>query len=265
MIAHCRRRGARAVGTMASNNFRENDQTMAFRMLEKIGRRLFLSGCQGSYSQFGEDLIVSHFFHGQGIVLPSYLDIGANHPRFISNTYYFYQRGSHGVLVEPNPRLSKRLRSARPRDVVLDIGIGADSKSEADFYLFAGHADGLSTFSRAEALHWETVGMKGAGRLTVDAVLKIALIPINEVIRRHFPTRPPHFLSLDIEGLDLDILKTLDFARHGPDMICVETLAYRDDQSTYKRTDTIEFMHANGYGTYADTRVNTIFCRSKLS
>jgi FkbM family methyltransferase len=234
------------------------------RLSEKIGRRFFLPGSQASYSQFGEDLIVSHLFNTLGIVHPNYLDIGANHPRFISNTYYFYQRGSCGVLIEPNPRLSKRLKAARPRDMVLEVGIGADAQSEADFYLFPASADGLSTFSKAEAMHWETVGMRGRGKFSVEAVLKVPLIPINEVIAAHFGDRPPNFLSLDVEGLDLEILQRLDFKKYAPDVICVETLSHDKNQNGYKRGDTIDFLLSKGYLSYADTRVNTIFCRSKL-
>ena len=46
-----------------------------------------------SYSQCGEDLLVDYIFKLRGITQPTYLDIGANHPYFISNTAKFYQQG----------------------------------------------------------------------------------------------------------------------------------------------------------------------------
>ena len=165
------------------------------KYLKKIVRRLFLPESQSGYSQFGEDLIISHLFHGLGIRQPTYLDIGANHPKFISNTYYFYERGSHGVLVEPNPRLSRKLRSARPRDIVLEIGIGSASKTEAELYIFGGVFDGLSTFSKTEATHWETVGMKGHGPISHEAVLRVPMVPVNEVIDSQFRGGAPNLLS----------------------------------------------------------------------
>src|SRR5262249_29835011 len=55
-----------------------------------------------SYSQAGEDLIVRFFFYHQRISNITYLDIGANEPIQLNNTYYFYRRGFRGVLVEPN-------------------------------------------------------------------------------------------------------------------------------------------------------------------
>ena len=231
---------------------------------EKIVRRLLLPGSQSGYSQFGEDLIISHLFRGLGIQRPTYLDIGANHPKFISNTYYFYQRGSHGVLVEPNPRLSRKLRSVRPRDLILEIGIGSASIKEADLYVFGGIFDGLSTFSKTEATHWQTVGMKGYGPIAAETVLRVPMIPVNDVIASHFRGSAPNLLSLDIEGNDLEVLMSLDFEHFAPDVICVESLSYDKNQNGFKRTDIIDFVLTKGYENYADTRVNTIFCRRTL-
>ncbi len=72
---------------------------------QKVLRRLVFPDTQVTYSQFGEDLIVRYLFDSLGIARPTYLDIGANHPKFSGNTFGFYKRGSRGVLVEPNPRL----------------------------------------------------------------------------------------------------------------------------------------------------------------
>jgi FkbM family methyltransferase len=233
-------------------------------ILEKIGRRFCLPGSQAAYSQFGEDLIIFHLFRTLSIQRPNYLDIGANHPKFISNTYFLYQRGSRGVLVEPNPRLSRRLRRIRPRDTVLEVGIGQVAQTHADFYVFPKYADGLSTFSKEDADHWQTVGMQGQGRIAVEKVIRVPLVPVNEVISANFGGRGPNLLSLDIEGMDLQILHTLDFGRFAPDVLCVETLAYDAQQRGYKRTDIPEFVRAQGYVVYADTWVNTIFCRAAL-
>ncbi len=90
------------------------------------------------------------------------------------------------------------------------------------------------------------------------------LVPINHIIADNFEGRAPHFLSLDVEGLDLDVLKGLDFDRFAPDVVCVETLEYDQHQASLKKNDIIEFMLARKYVAYADTRVNTIFCRAAL-
>ena len=80
----------------------------------------------------------------------------------------------------------------------------------------------------------------------------------------HFRNRLPDLLSLDIEGLDLDVLKSLDFERFAPDVLCVETLSYDKNQNGYKRRDIIDFAVAKNYVAYADTWANTIFCKNGL-
>lgn len=233
------------------------------KLFRKIGRKL-LPKAQYGYSQFGEDLIISHFFGQIGVQRPTYLDIGANEPKYISNTYFFYLRKSSGVLVEPNPYLAKKLKAERPRDTVINKGIGFDDSTEADFYLFPDYANGLSTFSEKEARHWEVTGMKGLGKIPVEKVIRLPLVNVNVILEEHFKKAAPNLVSLDVEGLDLEILKNWDFKKFKPEVICVETLAYDEKQETYKLTDISEFMVTQNYEIYADTRVNTIYVRKDL-
>jgi FkbM family methyltransferase len=233
------------------------------KLFKKIGKKL-LPEAQYAYSQFGEDLIIAHLFSQCGISKPTYLDIGANEPRYISNTYFFYLRGSRGVLIEPNPYLYKKLKSARPGDTVLNTGIGFTEVAEADFYVFPNYANGLSTFSEKEARHWENTGMKGLGKIPVEKVIRIPLVPVNKILEKYFAGSAPNLISLDVEGLDLEILKGLDFNKYQPEVICVETLGYDENQQGFKMNDIIEFMLTQHYGIYADTRVNTIFARKDI-
>jgi hypothetical protein len=70
-------------------------------LLEKY----FNSDRKVSYSQSGEDVIVDFIFQILKIQKPSYLDVGAHHPSYLSNTYLFYQKGCQGVCIEPDPVL----------------------------------------------------------------------------------------------------------------------------------------------------------------
>jgi len=229
-------------------------------LLRKVINKVLLPHSRLVYAQSGEDLILDGLFYKQGIQRPSYLDVGANHPAYISNTYYFYLRGSKGVCVEPNPRLARSIEKKRPRDIVLNVGVGIDEQAEADFYLFPHYAHGLSTFSKKEAEHWQEVGMKGMGKIPYEKVIKMPLKPINSIIKTHFAV-PPDLLSLDVEGLDLPILQTLDFNLYRPVAICVETLMYDEQQREHRREDIIGYLQAKDYTVYADTHVNTIFLR----
>ncbi|MFN5423172.1 MAG: FkbM family methyltransferase [bacterium] len=228
----------------------------------KLFRKIlkFLSpSLQLNFSQFGEDLIISHLFNQLNIKNPSYLDLGANEPRFISNTYFFYLRGSSGVLIEPNRYLYRKNKSVRPRDIVLNVGVGAFDIPKADFYLFPNFANGLSTFSKSEAMHWSEVGMKGIGKINIKEVVQVPILSINSILENHFQYRYPNFVSLDIEGLDFDILKAFDFDKYKPEVFCVETMGYDENGNTYKKNEIIDYMISKEYFVYADTRVNTIF------
>jgi hypothetical protein len=94
----------------------------------------FPEGATRSYAQAGEDTIVQELFNFLKIQKPTYLDVGAFRPIAYNNTYLFYQGGSRGVLVEPNVDLIPSLKSARPGDTVLNVGIGVTSQKAASYY-----------------------------------------------------------------------------------------------------------------------------------
>ena len=205
-----------------------------------------------SYAQCGEDLLIQYVFHAMGMRNISYLDIGAHHPTYLSNTYYFYLKGSKGVCVEPDAALLKPFAKERPGDRLLNIGI-APEDGVAEFYVMSTPT--LNTFSKAEAERFVSYGNQ-----KIERVERVRLRNINEVMAEQFG-RAPDLLSLDVEGLDLPILQSLDFSRYAPDVCCVETLSYTEDRSERKLTEIIDLMLAHDYFVYADTYVNSIFVR----
>ena len=155
-----------------------------------------------SFSQAGEDLIVRFFFKSAGSARSPTSTLGQNDPIELSNTYYFYRKGYRGVLVEPNVSLCEKLRAVRPEDTTLVAGIGATSAKEADYYIMS--EPGLNTFSKEEADHQTEVTK---GRFSVKEVIKMPLLNINDVMIKYFRDAPT-FLSVDTEGLDLEIFKS---------------------------------------------------------
>lgn len=238
-------------------------QSVPKRLFRKLITNYFISKVQFCYSQYGEDLIIGSLFYSLGIHKPAYLDIGANEAKYISNTYYFYEQGGKGVCIEPNPLLCKNLKKSRPRDIIINAGIGIEDIAEADFFLFPNYANGLSTFSKKEAMHWEEAGMPGLGKIKMDKIIKIPLININTIFETYFKTAPD-LLSIDVEGLDYEILASLDLKKHRPKIICAETLLYDENQKGYKIPGIEKLLINEGYILYADTRVNSIFCLKEL-
>ncbi len=231
--------------------------------IEKVFRKIQSSiypHSRISYSQNGEDLIIRDLFSRLGIQYPTYLDIGANEPFSISNTYLLYSKGSKGVCIEPNPGLFKKFRAKRKNDTCINAGIAFDEKREASFYVFPEEANGLGTFSKKDAEFWETTGNAAIGKFKINEVINIPLIDINEVMGQYFSPHP-NFISIDVEGLDLPILQLIDFTKYQPEVFCVETLGYAANNKENKNTELISFLESKGYFVYADTFINTIFCR----
>ncbi len=209
-----------------------------------------------SYSQCGEDLIINHLVKYLDINKPTYIDIGANHPKKLNNTYFFYKNGSVGVLVEPNKQLCKLISRTRKRDTVINAGIGISKENTAKYYVMS--CDTLSTFCKEEAERIEKMGS-----IKICNTEDVKMYGINDILEKYFNGAPDIF-SIDIEGLDLEVLKTLDFSKYRPKIFCIETLEYTQDRSAKKDNELIDFMVLNGYSIYADTYINTILYDSNL-
>lgn len=212
-----------------------------------------------SYSQFGEDIIIDSLFATSlNIQNPSYLDIGTNSPTVGNNTYGFYLRKCKGVCVEPDPELYKKIISKRPNDTVLNMGVGLNGINSGILYSFPEPYTGWNTFSKDEALL-----KKNQSGISYIESKEIRFITINETIEKHFKNCPD-FVSIDVEGLDFEIIKSLDFNKHKPAVFCIETMEFNNLNLGKKNEEMINYLINKGYMVYADTYVNTIFVRKDL-
>jgi FkbM family methyltransferase len=217
-------------------------------------RRRFVHGSD-SYSQSGEDLIVHYISRAVPFTERTYLDVGAHDPVDGNNTYLFYRLDYRGVLVEPNVTMCQKLRNVRPGDTVLEAGIGITAAKEADYYVMTDSS--WNTFDKEEA---ERQVKASNGKITIEKVVKMPLLDINQVMAEHFQ-KAPSFLSVDVQGIELAILKTIDYARFRPNVICAETVWTGTSET---KPETAAFMETQGYVVRGMTFVNTIFVDSKI-
>jgi FkbM family methyltransferase len=204
-----------------------------------------------SYSQAGEDAVLKFLITDKKLREVKYLDLGTNIPDFSNNTYFLYKMGNRGVCVEANKSLIGHIREIRPEDKVINAGVSISDQKEADFYIFK--ESGLNTFDKEEAEKRASFGS-----YKILEVVKVPLISVNRVIEENFRSYPD-FLSVDIEGLDLAVLKSLDFNRFPIPIICVETCIYSENHIRPKDEKISDFLKTKGYEVYADTYINTIF------
>ena len=228
------------------------------RLLQKVGLgnsepRVVPSCGRMTYSQCGEDVIVDYIFGLKKITAPSYLDLGAHDPWYLNNTALFYQRGCRGINVEPNPELHRRFEQSRPGDVNLNVGTGGKA---GRLPLFIMEDPTLSTFSP------DDVGQLAAHGHQVAESRAIEVSTISDVVDRHAAGRFPDFLSMDVEGMEEEILQGIDYRSNAPKVICLETAEYSPSGRGAKRRSLMQFVLERGFEVYADTNLNTIFVRS---
>lgn len=205
-------------------------------------------GRQVAYAQQGEDMIIMQALGMLGIQKPRYLDIGAFHPTIGSNTYLAYVSGGRGVLVEPNPPMAKMLAEVRTRDVVVAAGVGTGEVTEADYYLMRDRPQ-LNTFSKAQVDRYVAEGG------SIDKTIKVELLAVNTLLSEHF-ARGIDLLSVDVEGLDLEILKSMRVGGPRPAVICVETSVYG---TTALVPEIFSLLAERGYAARGGSMINTVF------
>jgi FkbM family methyltransferase len=208
-----------------------------------------------SYAQSGEDLILRHVLNSMKVPKPTYCDIGAHHPYYLSNTAHFYLSGSIGINIEPNPILFKEFLVHRRNDINLNVGV-SDHSSQEMFYQLEPST--MSTFSRAEA---EARVSEYGFKMIHQFVIPVSTLP--EILHTHARASYPDFLSIDVEGMDQLILESIDYSQWSPLVICCETLSFSQTGIGTKNLPLIDFLKSRGYMVYADTNINTIFVLEK--
>lgn len=204
-----------------------------------------------SYSQEGEDMILRRIFEGEA--KGYYVDVGAHHPRRYSNTNYFHGCGWSGINIEPNPDAIRLFQRDRPRDVNLQLGI-SDKSGSLTYHVFDEPA--LNTFdvslakSRVENTPYKIVKL-----------IEIRVERLGDVLAAHLPAAQRiDFLSIDVEGLDFQVLQSNDWGRFRPRCVLVEALGTSLDG--VRDTHVYAFMVRQGYELLAKT-FNTLIFRSR--
>ncbi len=205
-----------------------------------------------TFSQCGEDIIIDFIFQQFKVKNPIYIDIGAHHPYYLSNTAFFYNKGCLGINVEPDPQLFELIKKERPNDICLNVGVGEKSGTTANFYIMSEST--LNTFSKEEADRYASYGNK-----SIKEIINIPLLTVNDIIATYLKNQIPNFISLDVEGMDFLIIKSFDFIKYRPEVLCIETLSYTENNTEEKLKDIINYVESKGYFLYADTFINSIF------
>lgn len=165
-----------------------------------------------SYGQNFEDVILSRVF--ENVENGFYIDVGAHDPIIDSVTNHFYNNGWTGLNIEPQIEFFKKLNQLRPRDINLNI--------------CAGNFDGEIQFATVlNRTGWSTGSVNQIQTLKNDdeLELKMETIPqftLSTIIKQQV-NREIHFLKVDVEGLEFEVIEGIDLNIYRPWVILVES------------------------------------------
>ena len=165
---------------------------------------------RSTYSQHGEDRWILEQLRGLDTSDAIYVDVGANHPTSISNTYLLYRHGHRGVVIEPNSELLRLHRWFRPGDIAVGAGCGAPPACL-----------GLNVLSTPVLSSFKTPDPKLAKGARVLRVEHLPVLPL-DVILEDIPHQWVSFVSIDTEGLDDEVLEGAQQTLTRTLLVCVE-------------------------------------------
>lgn len=223
-------------------------KTILLYILIDIKRKFWLQWIHGSYGQQGEDLIIDKLLNNknQGI----YADVGAYDPDRFSNTKRFYLRGWTGINIEPSKLNYKKFLAIRKRDINLNIGIG-NTEGNLTYYVFTPNT--LSTFSAKEAEKYQKNGY------LLNRILKIPVQRLSTVLHKHLRNKSIDFFTIDTEGFDLDVLKSNDWNKFCPKIICIESSTHEAKGNSEQIDEIEQYLIKKGYKKIYDNRTNSIY------
>jgi len=201
-----------------------------------------------SFSQEGEDMVLRRMYgYKQDGV---YVDIGAHHPSIFSNTNYFYQAGWNGINIDALPGNKMHFDAERPRDINLELLV-SENEGLTEFYLFEPSL--MNTMSPQQAKENEKFDWcKPKGTVMVPSM------PLGKLLDKYLsPGAKINFMSIDVEGAEMTVLRSNNWEKYIPDVLLVEILNTRIEDIL--KTDVHRFLTEKHYVFYAKTGNTVIY------
>ena len=200
-----------------------------------------------AYAQEGEDILLNRIFNNKSEGF--YIDIGAHHPKRFSNTYLFYKKKWKGLNIDAMPGSMRAFSKKRPRDINVELAV-MEQRGIATYFKFNDPA--LNGFS-------EQISLARNGFLghVIEDRIEIEGQPLFEILNQYMPKDSLiDFMTIDVEGMDFEVLRSNDWSRYRPKLVLVEILVSTLEDILLHPI--YSYMKLQGYTIHAKT-LNTVF------
>jgi FkbM family methyltransferase len=200
-----------------------------------------------SYSQYAEDLIIQSYF-SRKLKNGRYVDVGCHHPRRGSNTYGLYRKGWSGILIDLEKTKVLANQLSRRRDKVI---LAAVSDTEEWMEIFSDKSYSTNTTIK-----------KNQNSTNEQSIGHIKTQTLTNILNEQNFQKKFELLSIDVEGVDLQVLKGLDLKCYQPQIICIENWNSKDGVSAILNSEIHQYLNNQRYELVAFSGLSTIYQRS---
>jgi FkbM family methyltransferase len=190
-----------------------------------------------TYAQYNEDLILLALLHD--VEAGFYVDVGANYPIVDSVTKLFYDKGWIGINIEPIESLYKQFLETRPKDINLRYGAGkaAGKATLREYTDISGH----STFN-AEQKKQHDKSLKYTD-------YEVDIRALKEIFEE-YKIKHIHFLKIDVEGFEYEVVAGNDWTKYRPEVVCIEANHESRNWQQIIEKNKYRFFIADGLNEY---------------
>ena len=184
-----------------------------------------------------ESEFVRAFFNGRPTGF--FVEVGANDPQLLSQTWHLEQIGWRGILIEPQSDRAEQLRQHRPNSQVVQAACSSQKcVGEVVLHIVSG-ADGLSTLTK----HMDDP------TVVYDRHEKVKAMTLDQILEQA-GNPPVDFVSIDTEGTELDVLQGFNLDRHRPALILLEDKVHRLDKHFYLKRHGYKLVKRTGLNNW---------------
>lgn len=185
------------------------------------------------YSQHGEDFILDQMFDGKARGF--FVEVGCIDGRRFSNSLAFEERGWQGLCVEAHKDYIELLKQNRPNSIVCHCAVSERERESATFY--ANARASLSTLDKSREKYFR----KNFGKYFSGFREQTVSIRTLESIFREYNVKEVDFVSIDIEGHEVEALKGMNFEQVRPQVFVIES------ESAAHENELDEILFSHGY------------------